>query len=399
MHWTTALSRNPDPEQAIEELSQTVLNDSASPPDLLFLFVSEHFRAHFNTLPARLMKHLPCDTLIGCSASGVIGDKREVEFQPAMSLVAAALPGVRLDGWHIEQKDLGPGTEHSRKCALLAERLASEPAQFIILTDPFTFPTEQLLHALEGGFEQAVIAGGLASGTGGPGETALFLNRTTYHSGGLVLSLSGDLEMGTAVAQGCRPIGEPLFITALDNTTILELDGRRPLQVLHDLYQRSGETDRRLMRHSLFLGTAMRPGDNKYDQGDFLIRNLMGADQKNGTISAATHLYLNQIVQFHVRDAKTSAEDLDHVLHRTRADYPQSMPAGAVLFSCTGRGEGLYGESGHDSAGFRKQMGQIPLGGFFCNGEIGQVGGKAFLHGYTSCFALFQPQSNKRKSS
>ena len=398
MHWTTALSRNPDPTQAIEELSKSVLSVLEGPPDLLFLFASDHYRADFNTLPSRLTQNLACDTLIGCSASGVISNEREVEFQPAMSLVAASLPDVRLDGWHIEQKDLGPGTDHSRKCALLAEQLASKPAQFIVLADPFTFPTEQLLHALEGGFEHAVIAGGLASGAQGPGETALFLNGTTYHSGALVLSLSGDLEMGTAVAQGCRPIGEPLFITALDNVTILELDGQPPLQVLHDLYVRSDERDRHLMQHSLFLGTAMRPGDSKYDQGDFLIRNLMGADRENGTINVATKLYVNQVVQFHVRDAKTSAEDLDHVLNKARADYSPAVPAGAVLFSCTGRGEGLYGESGHDSASFHKQMGEVPLGGFFCNGEIGQVEGKAFLHGYTSCFALFQPHTHKRKS-
>jgi small ligand-binding sensory domain FIST len=136
----------------------------------------------------------------------------------------------------------------------------------------------------------------------------------------------------------------------------------------------------------------MRPGDTEYDRGDFLIRNLVGADQESGAIGVAAELYINQVVQFHLRDAETSASDLDQVLTRTRDAYRPAPPAGAVIFSCTGRGEGLYGSSGHDSATFHRLLGTVPLGGFFCNGEIGPVEGKTFLHGYTSAFALFRPR-------
>jgi small ligand-binding sensory domain FIST len=98
-----------------------------------------------------------------------------------------------------------------------------------------------------------------------------------------------------------------------------------------------------------------------------------------------------QTVQFHLRDAQTSIDDLDHILtsYRSRAGHDQVT--GALLFSCLGRGEFLYGHRNHDTRLFADKMGQIPVSGFFCNGEIGPVAGTTYLHGYTSCFALFRP--------
>jgi small ligand-binding sensory domain FIST len=128
-------------------------------------------------------------------------------------------------------------------------------------------------------------------------------------------------------------------------------------------------------------------------QGDFLIRNVAGADPESGSIWIGHQLRQNQVVQFHLRDARTSAEDLAHILAELNDELEQREPAGALLFSCTGRGEGLYGLADHDSGSFRSNIGASPLGGFFCNGEIGQVGGTAFIHGYTSAFAVFRARA------
>jgi small ligand-binding sensory domain FIST len=395
MHWTSRLSRKPELEHAIRETTDSVRSALGGPPDLIFLFASEHYRAGYDELPARVRESLGGGVLIGCSASGVIAGDEEIEFQPALGVIAARLPDTVTDCWHIEANDLAPDTPHSRKCAALAQE-NQQDAQFIILADPFSFPVEQLLHSLESGFAGATIAGGLASGGRAPGDIALFMNDATFYSGALMLSLSGNIVMDTAVAQGCRPVGTPMFVTSRHNGIILGLDGRPPLEAVNTLYERANERDRTLLRQSLFVGIAMQPDHTRYDQGDFLIRNIVGADQRSGAIQVAASLHPNQVVQFHLRDAGTSAEDLERVLRRTRDRYREHMPEAALLFSCTGRGEGLYGQSGHDSAMFRNHLGPAPLGGFFCNGEIGPVQGKTFLHGYTSAFALFRPRYHEQ---
>ena len=99
-------------------------------------------------------------------------------------------------------------------------------------------------------------------------------------------------------------------------------------------------------------------------------------------------------VRFHLRDAKTSAEDLHAMLtgYENTLSRKQDL-SGALLFSCLGRGEYLYGEPNFDSNVFQQHLGDLPVGGFFCNGEIGPVGGETFLHGYTSSFGLFRPRT------
>ena len=173
----------------------------------------------------------------------------------------------------------------------------------------------------------------------------------------------------------------------------MSVDGERPLDRLQHLYERLHERDRRLVHRNLFMGVAMDPLLEKPAAGDFLIRNVMGVDPRGGAVAIGALIREGQIVQFHVRDAETSAEDL----RRSLADYVQSArgsaAAGALLFSCTGRGRYLYGEPDHDTGIFGEMVGGLPLGGFFCNGEIGPVAGTTYLHGYTSSFALFRPRT------
>jgi len=191
------------------------------------------------------------------------------------------------------------------------------------------------------------------------------------------------------VAQGCRPIGEPMFVTRCRDNLLLALDGRPPREVLQGLHSRLAGRDRQLIRESLFLGVAMRDAASEYRQGDFLIRNVMGIDPSSGALAVGASLRENEIVQFHLRDARTSAEDLDCLLSRHQQE-PRAL--GSFLFSCLGRGLHLYGRPNHDADAFRRHLGEVPLGGFFCNGEIGPVQGTTFLHGYTSSFGLFRPR-------
>jgi small ligand-binding sensory domain FIST len=202
--------------------------------------------------------------------------------------------------------------------------------------------------------------------------------------------LSGDIEVDTIVAQGCRPIGEPMQITKCDQTLLQELDGKPPLEILHDLNEILSESDKKLLQTSLFLGIEMDPMRDNPKQGDFLIRNLMGIDRESGGLAIGALLRNGQLVQFHLRDKNMSAEDLEVMLTRYLSQGNAENAQGALLFSCLGRGQYLYGEANHDTNMFRDKLGDIPLGGFFCNGEIGPVGNTTFLHGYTSSFGIFR---------
>jgi small ligand-binding sensory domain FIST len=266
----------------------------------------------------------------------------------------------------------------------------SDP-QFIFLADPFSFRGEDFLAGVDFAYPNSRKVGGLASGAQSLGGNVLYLEDKIYDKGLIGLALSGNVQLDTIVAQGCRPIGQPMKITACDQNLLSGLDNQPPMEILQELHSTLGESDQKLMQTSLFLGIEMDPFKEDPGQGDFLIRNLMGADRGNGAISIGAYLREGQLVQFHLRDKVMSAEDLDVMLMRYHDQDKHGDARGALLFSCLGRGQYLYGKPNHDSDLFKEKLGDIPLGGFFCNGEIGPVGKTTFLHGYTSSFGIFRP--------
>ena len=268
---------------------------------------------------------------------------------------------------------------------------AQEP-DFIILADPFSLRGEHLLMGLDYAFPAAVKIGGLASGAERPGANALFLGDEVFSSGAVGLAIHGDVAIDTVVAQGCRPIGKPLHVTECSQNLLLGVDGRTPVEVVREIFEELSERDRALAQHSLFLGVVMDELNDSPQLGDFLIRNIVGADAKRGAFAIGEMLKEGQTVQFHLRDAETSALDLSGMLSRYAAESPSLQQAGALMFSCLGRGSYLYGRPDHDTDMFRDKVGAMPLTGFFCNGEIGQVGGSTYLHGYTSSFGIFRPK-------
>jgi small ligand-binding sensory domain FIST len=190
-----------------------------------------------------------------------------------------------------------------------------------------------------------------------------------------------------------------MFVTRASGNMIHELDGEPPTTILGELFAKASPRDQSLFRTSLFLGVEMRPAQLEYGQGDFLVRNLLGADNDSGAIAVAADLAERQVVQFHLRDGETASRDLHLRLSdyqdRLHDDDAQAAPSGALLFSCLGRGEQLYGVPNHDIDAFGKHLGNVPLAGFFCNGELGPVGGTPFLHGYTSAFAIFRSRNRQ----
>jgi small ligand-binding sensory domain FIST len=387
MQWASAGSTQEDTAAAIRETAAAVRAElGAAAPDLIVAFVSPHHRERFSDIPALVRREFRSGLLIGCSAGGVIGGGKEIEQQPGVSLTLAALPQVTLMPFHVAEEDV----------AAWQQRFALAPAadpQFLLLADPFTFNPESFLSDLDRAYPASRKIGGLASGGRQAGENALFLGDETLGAGMVGVALSGNVRVDTIVAQGCRPIGQPMFVTKCQRNVIWELDGRSAVEVLHGLYRQLNPADQELAQHSLFLGVVMNEYQHEYKQGDFLIRNLVGMDPDRGVLAIGAIVREGAVVQFHLRDATTSAQDLEHLLTAYAEASAGARPAGALLFSCLGRGIYLYGEPDHDTHAFRDHLGAVPLGGFFCNGEIGPVQGSTFLHGYTSAFGLFRPRN------
>src|SRR5882672_233772 len=393
MLWASAISTAGRLDAAVADAFEQVERQlDSQDPDLVIAFVTREFGAEQASLRRLLEARWSEALLFGCCASGVIGAGREIEREAAVAISAAILPGIELIPSHVERSDL-PQTFAGRaawESALHAK--PSQAPQFLVITDPFTFAAEEILPSLDHAFPGSLKIGGLASGGRQPGSTLLYLGHNTYRSGAIFLGLSGNLQLDSIVAQGCRPIGDPMFVTACHGNLLRELDGQTPRDVLTAAYEKLNARDRELVGHSLFIGLAMPNQGPSIPAGDFLVRNVLGMDPQSGELWVGAKLEANSIVQFHVRDALSSAQDLERALTRYRSEH-YATPAGALLFSCVGRGAGLYGTPDHDSNALRRSLGELPIAGFFCSGEIGPVQGFTQVHGHTSAVALISPKA------
>jgi small ligand-binding sensory domain FIST len=362
---------------AVAEELRSGLGGAAA--DFVCVFASAQHEAAWDDAAARVRRALPGAQLLGCSARSVIGAGRELEETPGIAALAASLPGVQVHPFV-----LGAGAP--------PDLPGPDDAHVLLLADPFGAGVDAWLPALDARYPRGAKLGGVASGAAAPGANRLFLGEAAVTGGAAGVVLAGDVEVDTIVAQGCRPVGPPLFLTGVRENVIYELDGGRPLDVLQRIFEAASPAEQPLFRGSLFLGIEMRAEQSRYESGDFLIRNLLGSDPASGALHVAANLEGSRVVQFHLRDGAAAADDLARRLART----PAEGAAGALLFSCLGRGRGLFGEPDHDSRAFARALGPVPLAGFFCNGEIGPVEGRTFLHGYTSAFGIFRPKEEKR---
>jgi len=390
MRWASAVDTDNSLTAAVEHAAEKIFNGlGKQEPDLLTVFVSGQHAPYFNQLSGLLRREFDSAFIFGCCATGVIGGGREVEDRPGLALTGAVMPGVRMQGIHLDAAQVPPVYAEQHVWEDAMHMTASQQPSFLVLSDPYSFETETLVRGLDRAYPSTAKVGGLASGARQAGASALYLGSHMYRSGAIALALTGNIRVDAVVAQGCRPIGDPMFVTAAHENLIRELDGNVPRDALATLFEQLPPSDREIFSQSLFLGLAMRSDAEQYVPGDFLIRNILGMDPQTGALWVNAHVPANSVVQFHLRDASTSAYDLERALTHYRASSVSATSSGALLFSCAGRGMGLYGQTDHDSNAFRRLVADVPIGGFFCDGEIGPVQNSTYLHGYTSAFAVF----------
>src|SRR5215212_1263280 len=290
MKWATSISLNTSFEDALIECAKEV-RESLGPGSvtLALTFVTPHFAEFYGRLHEVLRRTLGPETLLGCSAGGVIGGRQEVERLPAVTVTAARLPNVAVRPFHIggTLPDLdGPPDSWER---LVGAKRNEEP-RFVLLADPFTTRPEALLAGLDYAFPNSAKIGGLASGATSPGLNALFVDGEVHDSGTVGVALSGDVIVDTVVAQGCRPVGELMQVTSCAGNMVYELDGRPAFSAIEELFEGMNDRDRQLAVRSLFLGVVMDAFLEKPGAGDFLIRNLVGIDPKGGAIAVGEYL-------------------------------------------------------------------------------------------------------------
>lgn len=371
---------------AIEQVAadlRTKLNGQT--PDLTFLFVSHHHADHWETLAAEVRKQTGTKHLLGCTGETIVAGHLELSGGPALSVWSAVLPGRELTPFHIEFEKTPDGL----MCLGLPE--LGEGAQVsgvLFVGEPFTCPVDAFIERLEEELPGAQLIGGMASGANTPGENVLFLDDQRVMYGGVGVVVRGGSPIRAIVSQGCRPIGTTLVITKAQQNVMIELGGKPALVRLKEVFETLGEKDRGLMQQGVHVGVVMDEYKGTFERGDFLISNVLGADTQSGAIAAGTLVRVGQTVQFHVRDAETADEDLRQLL----SEIPQRSsepPAAALLFSCNGRGTRLFPKPNHDASAIQEFCGPLPLAGFFAQGELGPVGGRNHVHGFTASIALF----------
>lgn len=404
MQWVGTLSTKPSLEAAVQEVSSQAQAQLQNSPDFGLVFISSAFASEYSRLLPLLQEALSVPCLVGCSGGGVIGTKDksyEIEQQPALSLCLACLPNVTTKSFYLTEADLpdldGPPDAWIDKIGVSP---ADNPS-FILMADPFSSGINDLLQGLDFAYPSAVKVGGLASVSSIQRSSGLFHDTAFYSEGVVGVALTGDIVVDAIVAQGCRPIGDTYRVSEGERNILLKLEDsgqqesapRTPLEVLQEILQDLTEDDRELAQHSLFIGIAQDGFKTNLHHGDFLIRNLLGVDPRIGAIAIGDRIRTGQRIQFHLRDARTSAEDLESLLIKYQGQLTdqQAASAGALMFSCMGRGEGLYNKPHFDSHLFNRYLAAVPVSGFFCGGEIGPIGSTTFLHGYTSVFGICRP--------
>ena len=383
MEIRASVSTADDSTKAAIELCEAVAGEA---PDLAILYVSPHHGPDYGEFVGRIRDALNPRNLIGCTCQSVIGPGQEVEEGPGAALWTACMPGVRAFPFVLDQNDFMTLTTVGD----LHDRLGVKPEDiptFIILPDPFSLQFNACLRIMDEVFPGSTIVGGVTSAARVPGRNRLFVNDQVLRLGMVGVSLTGDFWVSTIVSQGCRPIGTPFVITKAEANIIFELGGRDAYSVLRDLHDQSSASDQALIRSGLHIGRAIDEHLEQFGPGDFLVRNVAGVVESKG-LAVTDYLRAGQTVQFHVRDAESADSEMRALLASKLAKMARP-PVGGLLFNCNARGAEMFGRPNHDIGLISEMIPNCPVAGFFAAGEIGPVGGRTFVHGFTSSLILF----------
>lgn len=368
----------------------SLLRNRLDAPDVTLglVFITSSLFDQAEEILETIRLHGHAAVLAGCSGGGVVADGVELEGGSEIVLGLYHLPDAELRGFHITAEDVesvtSPDEWHERTGIN-----ATEAGGWLVFASPFDLNGEAWLRSWNSAFPGIPAIGGLASGNFSPPRTQIYLNGEVFEQGIVAVALTGDVQIETVVSQGCTPIGDSWTITRADRNFILGIGNRPAYSVLLDTFNALTQEEKAKSQHNLFIGLASDEYHDEFRQGDFLIRNLLAADQNSGALAVGAQPRPGQTIQFHRRDAQTAGEELALLLQNARKRIGGRLTFGACVCLCNGRGARLFGRPNHDAGLIQEQFGPLPAVGFFGNGELGPIGNRNFLHGYTAAVGLF----------
>jgi small ligand-binding sensory domain FIST len=370
-----------DPVEAFSEAASDAARELAGACDLCVIFAGAPHLGHAKWVLSEVHERLAPRHLIGCGASGVVGGGREIEDGPGAVVWAAAMPEADLATHHFRGR---PGAERPPIEGLPEEGPAGD--LLIVLADPYSFATEAFLEHLHERRPGVPVLGGLVSASAAGGGV-LFRDGDVLSDGAVAASIAG-VPVIPCVSQGAAPVGPEMTITAARGNVIEELASAPALERLRAALAGLPERERELAGGGVMLGIVIDENKPDYERGDFLVRPIIGADPERGWIAVGDIVRVGQTVRLQVRDEASADEDLRLALRAQSQALASSGAAGALLFTCNGRGSHMFTLPDHDATVIEDALG-VPAAGFFCAGEIGPVGGRNFLHGFTATMAVF----------
>ncbi len=378
------LETGPFREEQVRAAAAAAREELGAEVSVGWVFVTSDYAPHLAEFLELVRIHGRVPLLLGGSAAGIIGTGREEEDQPGFSLLLLHLPATRLTPFAFTQAQLeessGPAFWHM-------ESGVEEADAWIVLAHPARLAVDRWLTQWDAAYAGVPTIGGLVSGGESADDLFLLRDGEKIAADGLALALRGGVRVAPIVSQGCQPIGEPLTVTSAQRNLVLTLGKRPAYQVLNGVFLALPKRDQARARGNIFAGLAVSEYIEEFKRGDFLIRNILGADPDSGAVAIGAAPRVGQTLQYQLRDRDAADEDLRELAAAARDD-DHARPFAALLFSCNGRGQGLFRAPHHDASVLAETFGPKPLAGFFCNGEIGPVGRRTFLHGYTASAAL-----------
>lgn len=376
--FAAAMSQHPDFAVATGDVVGRVLEglgDPDTPPDLAMLFVTPVHASELHKIVATVDATLRPASMLGCAAVSVVGGEKEVERGPAISLWAGRTGPVT--PFHLSVAQSPDGLTFTG----WPESIPDDASALLLLADPFTFPTDDLLRRMQEDRPGLAVVGGMASAARMAGGNRLVIDDRVITAGAVGAFLGPEVEVTTVVSQGCRPVGSPFVVTRSEQNIVYELAGRSAVERLQEVAAALPDEDRELLADLVQIGRVIDENKIDFGPGDFLVRGVIGADPNSGALRVGDIVEVGSTAQFQVRDATTADQELRKMVDGRSADA-------ALVFTCNGRGTHLFPEPDHDAQVVSESLGGAPVAGMFCAGELGPIGGHNFMHGFTASVVL-----------